>query len=419
MLDTFFNYHYAEATGAFLFHELISAISKVVNLAEYKDTHHCERVGVMSLRLAREYGIRDHFQLAQIYFAGLLHDIGEIGIPDALLYKKGKLNEDEFQLLTTHTKIGKQIVEQITVLSEAARIILWHHERWDGTGYPEGLTGDETPLPAHIVSLCDALDNIRSGGLHSSPSQWREELMRYSAIQFNPYLVPHATRLVESGAFDDLRLTEEEEHIIGVVEEDERVSKELKANFIPTLINFFATLMEAKHKDSAAHSKRVSRLSRRVGERMGLSPLELDTLELAGYLHDIGKMGVPSSLLEKPGKLDPWEFEIVKKHPEYSADILAPLSGFRDVAKAVRHHHERWDGTGYPDGLKGSQIPLFSRIIFLADVADALAHLPQVTANREISARSFISDTYGSYFDPKLSKYYDDQVDLEWVEREA
>jgi len=204
-----------------------------------------------------------------------------------------------------------------------------------------------------------------------------------------------------------------------VIDEDKELSSQLKENFISIIVNFFGTLIEAKHKDSAAHSKRVSRLARRIGERMGLSELELDTLELAGFLHDIGKMGVPSSVLDKPGALTKEEFELVKKHPEYSAEILAPLLGFKEVAVAVKHHHEKWDGTGYPDGLARYDIPLFSRIVFLADVADALAHLPEVSADRAKREGARISDSYGSSFDPSLSRYYKEEMDLEWLEREA
>ncbi len=416
--DAFFNAHYAEVPGGQLFRELLSAISKVVNLAENKDTRHSERVAVMSLRLARTAGITNYFDLGQIYFAGLLHDVGEIAIPDALLHRKGKLNTDEFQLLTTHTKIGRQIVEQIPFLEDASKIVFWHHERWDGTGYPEGLIADETPIASHVVSLCDALDNIKVQGLYSRPWEWREELYRYSGIQFNPYLVPPAIKLGEEGAFDDCQLSPEETEVLRFAEKDERVAKDLRENYITTMVNFFATLVEAKHRDSASHAKRVSRLARKIGQRMGLAEVMLDTVELAGYFHDIGKMGIPNSILEKPDTLDEEEFELIKRHPEYSAEILSPLSGFGEVTLAVRHHHEKWDGTGYPSGLRGEQIPILARIIFLADVVDFIAHFPRITKEREIRARQLVSDPYGGYFDPKLSRYFE-EFNLEMVEREA
>ncbi len=418
MFEVFFQANYGDVSGVQLFRELTSAVSKVVNLAENKDVNHSERVGAMSLRLARAIGITKSYELAQIYFGGLLHDVGEIGIPDSLLHRKVKLNEDEFQLLSTHTKIGRQIVEQIPVLEEAARIVFWHHERWDGTGYPEGLMANEVAISAYIVSLCDALDNIRRQGLFSRPSEWREELRKLSGIQFNPHLVEPAISLCEKGAFDDATISEDELEILHILEEDERVSKALKQDYITNMVNFFMTLLEAKHSDSGSHAKRVSRLARRIGQRIGLSQLELETLELAGYFHDIGKMGIPNSILEKPGSLSEQEFEIVKKHPVYSAEILSPLSGFTEVTLAVRHHHEKWDGTGYPDGLRGNQIPALSRILYLADVADFLAYLPQITIQRSARARQKFADSYGRQFDTGIARYQYD-FDLESLEREA
>ncbi|OPX21375.1 MAG: hypothetical protein B1H03_06715 [Planctomycetales bacterium 4484_113] len=408
MFEEFFRVNYEERDEpAALFGELVAAISRVVNLVEYKDTNHSQRVAVMSLRLARAAGVDSADDLTQVYSAGLLHDIGEVGIPDTLLYKKGRLSEKEYQLLSTHTRIGQQIVEQVPLLKDAASIILWHHERWDGRGYPEGLVAEETPLLAQVVSLCDALDSIRRGGLFSSPSEWRKELESFAGIQFNPYLVPHAVAAVEQGHFGDLELTEEERGLITAVDKEEEVYDQFKENYIPMLVNFLTTLMEAKHKESAAHSRRVGRLARKLGERMGLSALELDTLEIAGYLHDSGKMGIPNSILGKREPLDEWEVEIAKKHPEYSASIISPLSGFGTVAEAVLHHHENYDGTGYPDGLAGEEIPLLSRILMLADTADALAHVLKVfpkTAGGEGKLIA-VSDEQSGYFDPQFWSY--------------
>lgn len=408
MFDEFFAVNYLQQdTPAPLFRDLVAAISRVVNLVEYKDTNHSQRVAVMSLRLAGAAGVAEAHELTQVYFAGLLHDIGEVGVPDTLLYKKGRLSEKEYQLLTTHTAIGQQIVEQIPLLKEAGSIILWHHERWDGSGYPEGLIAEEAPLLAQVVSLCDALDSIRQGGLFSSPAEWREELQSFSGIQFNPYLVPHAIAAVEGGHLEDLSLTDEEDALITGVEREERVYSQLKENYIPMLVNFLTTLMEAKHKESAAHSRRVARLARKLGERMGLSLLELETLEIAGYLHDAGKMGIPNSILGKTDPLDEWEMEIVRKHPGYSASIVSPLSGFAEVAKTVRHHHEQYDGGGYPDGLAGEEIPLLSRILLLADTADALAYALQAAAAGGGGTRP--SDGSGvdlrGFFDPQLWSY--------------
>jgi len=408
MFESFFHENYEKAhADKSLLHDLLETISRAVNMIEYKDAHHSDRVALNSLRLARELGIGDEHDLAQLYIAGLLHDVGEVGIPDNLLYQKGKLSEEEFQLLTTHTTVGQQIVSQVPLLQTAADLILWHHERWDGTGYPDGLTVEETPVLAQVLSLCDAFDNICRGGLFSTPENWEQELIRFSAIQFNPLLVPPLIRLTKSGRTDDIQRSPEDDAVILALEKEERLMGVLRRDYVASIINFLLTLLEAKHKESAIHSKRVARLCGKIGERMGLSELDLETVVIAGNLHDIGKVGIPNSILDKPGMLDDWEYQIVQKHPRHAAAILEPLQGFGKVAETVRYHHERWDGSGYPEGLAGEEIPPLARILHLCDLADALTHLRQVPARMDAGPLRFvIEDGYGSYFDPDLSLFF-------------
>jgi HD-GYP domain-containing protein (c-di-GMP phosphodiesterase class II) len=123
------------------------------------------------------------------------------------------------------------------------------------------------------------------------------------------------------------------------------------------------------------HSDRVLAISEQIGERCGLSEKELGTLRIGAAFHDIGKIGIPDEILLKPGRLDDDEIEKMKKHAEVGERIMAAieLEGSAEAAVIIRHHHERWDGTGYPDGLAGEAIPLCSRIIGIADSYDAMA----------------------------------------------
>ena len=207
MFEEFFRVNYEERDEpAALFGELVAAISRVVNLVEYKDTNHSQRVAVMSLRLARAAGVDSADDLTQVYSAGLLHDIGEVGIPDTLLYKKGRLSEKEYQLLSTHTRIGQQIVEQVPLLKDAASIILWHHERWDGSGYPGKIDnlfakrvkvlgpkgGEEIPITARIVSLADVYDALISRRAYKDAWADKDVMLyieRQSGKHFDPKLV--------------------------------------------------------------------------------------------------------------------------------------------------------------------------------------------------------------------------------------
>jgi putative nucleotidyltransferase with HDIG domain len=130
--------------------------------------------------------------------------------------------------------------------------------------------------------------------------------------------------------------------------------------------------VDAKDPYTAGHSQRVRRIAVALGEELGLEPERLDVLRFAGLFHDIGKIGVPDAILTKPGALTELEFEIVKRHPEDGARIVGRLHRLHEAVPAVLHHHERWDGNGYPHGLQGDAIPLEAAIVGLADALDAM-----------------------------------------------
>jgi HD-GYP domain-containing protein (c-di-GMP phosphodiesterase class II) len=148
-----------------------------------------------------------------------------------------------------------------------------------------------------------------------------------------------------------------------------------------------AKALEAKDPGTHGHSERVGAWGRKLAIALGLPADQIDTIAHAGLLHDIGKIGVPETLLRKRGALDAEEWALMRNHPVIGAQIVAPFDFFAGGAIVIRHHHERWDGSGYPDGLVGEAIPLGARIVAVADVFDALtsdrpyrAALPLATA---------------------------------------
>jgi putative two-component system response regulator len=134
-----------------------------------------------------------------------------------------------------------------------------------------------------------------------------------------------------------------------------------------------ARAIEAKSPFTHGHSGRVSRYARALAERLGLGEPAIDIRRRGAALHDIGKISTPDAVLDKPGRLTTEEFDVVKRHPAEGARIVEPLRSARDLIPLIRWHHERLDGTGYPDGLAGSAIPLPVRVLSVADVYDALA----------------------------------------------
>ncbi|MBP7146214.1 MAG: HD domain-containing protein [Acidobacteria bacterium] len=162
-----------------------------------------------------------------------------------------------------------------------------------------------------------------------------------------------------------------------------------------------ALAVDAKSPWTAGHSHRVTRLALLVAKALRMPPREIETLHRAGLLHDIGKIGVPPHVLDKPGRLTDQEFCAMREHVTIGARILEPLSAFRDVVPAARHHHERYDGRGYPDRLAGEQIPLLARVLAVADVYDALASdRPYRPAWERRRVLAYLRENSGTQFDP-------------------
>jgi response regulator RpfG family c-di-GMP phosphodiesterase len=153
-----------------------------------------------------------------------------------------------------------------------------------------------------------------------------------------------------------------------LLKHDYNTETENTKNLVITLAN----VIEAKDKYTDGHTRRVGMISRRLGEKLGLPEEKLNSLETAGLIHDIGKVGVPESILNKPDKLTPEEFDIIKKHSEIGETIIKPLSSLHECLVPVRSHHEKLNGSGYPDGLKGEEITTETRILCVSDIFDAL-----------------------------------------------
>jgi putative nucleotidyltransferase with HDIG domain len=165
-----------------------------------------------------------------------------------------------------------------------------------------------------------------------------------------------------------------------------------------------ANALEAKDPYTRGHSQRVASFARQLAERANSSPGEARLVAQAGLLHDIGKIGVREEVLRKPGSLTSDEWAEMKSHPVIGAEIVAPLDFFSDGATLVRCHHERFDGSGYPDGLKGEEIPLGARVVAVADVYDALtSSRPYRKALSQGDALRMLDEMSGHGLDPLLA----------------
>ena len=193
-------------------------------------------------------------------------------------------------------------------------------------------------------------------------------------------------------------------------EEKEKRFDELESLY-SSMVQAMGRAIEAKDRYTQEHIARVVAMSLAIGKRLSLSEEKLRTLEVGAALHDIGKIAIPDTVLNKPGKLTNEEFELIKEHAALGSDILQPVPFPPEVVEAVRHHHEKWDGTGYPDKLAGEKIPLMARIVAVADVYDALtSDRPYRAAWSHEKAMTFMSSQVGTHFNAEIFAAFEEAM---------
>ncbi|HXH94152.1 MAG TPA: HD domain-containing phosphohydrolase [Thermoanaerobaculia bacterium] len=478
---------------------------------------HVERVAAYAARLSDKLGM-SRSERETIVKGALLHDIGMIGVPDALLAKRD-LTDEERALVATHTRVGASILDPMTSFRQFVPMVRWHHERKDGRGYPDGLAGDAIPLEAQIVALANRYDEIRHGDgssqdaalatLHDeavdgafdleltslftttldeeSPvpattrhmrpkqapaahvlcvddNQVNRELVAASLTdagfrvsfaengaqaveiidndgidvvlldllmpvqdgaetlrllradprhEFLPVIVVTAQRggtmrrdAIMAGADDFIVYPLNRLELITRIRSLLRI-KDYHADLEQThsVICALALALEAKDQYTRGHSQRVGDLARAFALYLDLCDDVADRVRIAGLLHDIGKIAVPESLLNKQGPLTRDEFLRVIGHPVIGEEMVRPLNTLSPVLGMIRHHHERYDGRGYPDGLRGENIPYEVRLLSIVDAYDALtSHRSYRPAPLSHSAalETLSREAAGGKWDPKM-----------------
>lgn len=183
-------------------------------------------------------------------------------------------------------------------------------------------------------------------------------------------------------------------------------NEELRRLFMGS-IKALAQALEAKDEYTQGHSERVAEVSVGIAQYLSLGESEIHDIWLAGFLHDIGKIGIQEAVLNKPGKLTASEWKCVQQHPVLAERILCPIDELIEVIQIVRHHHERYDGSGYPDGVAGSEIPLGARILSVADAYDALtSKRPYRDALSHEDAIAVLEEAAGTQFDPVIVRAF-------------
>ncbi|RYG62746.1 HD-GYP domain-containing protein, partial [bacterium] len=179
----------------------VSTVAVLADAIEAKDAYtrgHCEGVSRIAVEVGRRLGLENE-ELDAVRYAALLHDVGKIGIPDGILLKPGKLMEEEFSIIQKHSKIGRDLVSRVPALVHLGHVILHHHERFDGSGYPEGLDGENIPLVSRIICIVDAFDAMTTPRPYRDPIERIdafEEIRRCAGTQFDPRIVEVVTQVL-------------------------------------------------------------------------------------------------------------------------------------------------------------------------------------------------------------------------------
>jgi len=271
-------------------------------------------------------------------------------------------------LVALRCERGADIAQMLGLGTATADAIASMHEHWDGKGFPGGLEGERIPLLGRIVALAQTVEVFHAAG---GPDAAIGVAEHRRGRWFDPRLVD---ALVQLGPHDRLwRLLRnaDGEAVLARLEPRDRVEV-ATPDRLDRLAEAFARVIDAKSPFTARHSSGVADFAVAIAAELGLDAEQRRDLRHAGLLHDIGKLGVSNTILDKPGKLDQAEWEAVKRHPVLTWKILRGVSAFRPIATMAAAHHERLDGSGYQLGLRGDGLRLPARILAVADVAEAL-----------------------------------------------
>jgi HD-GYP domain-containing protein (c-di-GMP phosphodiesterase class II) len=341
--------------------DLINGASGALDYVSSTVTGHHRRVGVGAVAVggAMGLGLRD---TADLLTASLLHDIGAFSLD---------LRLDGLDFDTDHTdhaRAGYRLLKLHPLLDRAAELTLLHHTPWHCLPAHRDPT---VPLLANIINLMDRVDMLCHVGTRRVGRQRIRETIRANAgAVFAPKAVAAFLDLSADAAFWN-RMSDPWVHV------REGIDTPLAEDVIPhdqllRFSRFFALIIDFRSRHTATHSQGVAETAATLAGLAGMNGHDQDRIRLAGNLHDIGKLAVPTVLLDKPASLTPDEFATVRHHATVCETILHSVPGLDDIADWASQHHERADGSGYPHGLTNGQLSLGSRVMAVADVFTAI-----------------------------------------------
>lgn len=394
---------------------IVGALSYALDITEGQPEGHAVRACMIGMRLAQEIGLSPADRSA-LFYALLLKDLGcssnaakvcylfgaddrtvkqnfkyanwqnplaflpyilrNIAPGESLYQRAARFasiamagNKDAKELVQIRCERGALIARDLDLPEDAVQAIRNLDEHWNGKGHPDGLRKHEIPLMARILSISQTAEVfVMRYGLAAALDVVRNRRKTW----FDPDLVQAFIAIGEDTDFWLRVMSDDVQQHVTEFEPEETV---LHANetVIDRLCRAFSMVVDAKSPWTACHSQGVSDIAVGIGMTLGLDSTTLTNLRRGGLLHDIGKLGVSNTILDKPGKLTDREFGALKKHPDYTRVILGRSPVFAPFTELAARHHEKLDGSGYHRGLDASQLTRADRILCVADIYEALA----------------------------------------------
>lgn len=423
--------------------ELIGALSYALDITEGQPAGHCVRVCWIGMHIGKQAGLGQD-QLWELYYTLLLKDLGcssnaaricELYLTDDLGFKRDfKTVGDSlpqvlgFVLKRTGLKAGlaERFRSVMTILrdgpaiardliatrcqrgADIARLLRFPEgvaegvysldEHFNGNGKPARLAGEAIPVYARIALLSQVIDVFHTEGGRAAALR---EARGRAGSWFDPRLVEAFETVAGSDAFwSTLGAPDLDAQVFALEPAGRTVA--LDDDYLDDIAAAFGLVVDAKSPYTSGHSTRVALYTDLIGAGLGLSPQRRRWLKRGALLHDVGKLGVSNSVLDKAGSLDRDEWEAVRQHAEFTETILGRIAAFSELAGIAGAHHERLDGAGYPRGLAAEDIRLETRIITTADIFDAItAERPYRGAIPVPKALEMMEKTVGSALDPE------------------
>lgn len=385
-------------------------MSRALDITEGQSVGHTVRSTIIGMRIAAELDL-SAFDRVALYGALLLKDSGSSGhsrvtevvdeqgerprrislSPAHALTALKSVRSESLRAMTslfrrsgrgvmhgmlTRAERGESIALRIGFSTATADAIRHIDEHWDGTGLPDGKIGHEIPLFSRIILVAQTLDAFNTQrGLAAAMRMARER----SGTWFDPQLVRIARSFREDVSWWEA-LQSPDATAMAVAVEPQQHTRFVDERGLDEVAGAFAEIIDAKSSFTWQHSTNVAKYARATAYELGFEKRDVAVLNRAALLHDVGKLGISSGILEKAGPMTDDERAEMQRHPMYTWEILQRVSAFAGFARTAALHHEKLDGTGYPWGVRGEDLDIASRILCVADIYEAL------TANRPYRA---------------------------------